>query len=155
MTFRNQAFLVAPRVRLNIEIEMEIKEEFCARLESIKSEEESQGDIEPTALSEKYEASSQHPEVIWQTNDDISLSSRCRLCAILDNDMVDVFSSPKTEDILEKISYCLPIMVRTNHVVLEPNYEPYFRLFLERSVTEKEKFFKLLLRPRFDLQPLT
>lgn len=100
-----------------IETAIEIEEEFCATLESIKSEEERQDDIKLAELPEKYvaqriEGSSRFSERTWQSNDDVSSSMRCRLCAIPNDDMVDIFSSDKTEDILEKVQYSLPIVVR-------------------------------------------
>lgn len=46
---------------------------------------------------------------------DVCLPMRCRLCAIPNNAMVDIFSSDViTKDIVEKIEYCLCIVVRRN-----------------------------------------
>lgn len=101
-----------------IDTGIEIEEEFYVNMESIKSEAEINFDTKPAAtLPQKYkvqniEVCSQYSEVTWQSNNDVSLSLRCRLCAIPNNDMVYIFSSPEAGDILEKIQYSLPIMVR-------------------------------------------
>lgn len=44
---------------------------------------------------------------------DIHCSLRCRLCAMPDNDMTDIFTSNETgKNILDMIDYCLPVVVR-------------------------------------------
>lgn len=62
--------------------------------------------------------SSEYSKGIMQSTKDVPLLLRCRLCALPNDDMVDIFSPNETEkDILEHITYCLRIVVR-NHSCL-------------------------------------
>lgn len=68
----------------------------------------------------KYEAqesaeSSECSEVISQPTNDAGSLLRCRLCALPNNNMVDIFNPSQTQDnILHKIRQCLRIVVRHN-----------------------------------------
>lgn len=79
----------------------EIEEEFWAVMENVKPE----VDNNPTISQVHLEEYSQSYEV--------SPPLRCRLCAIPDDDMVNIFDRNRTDrSIVEKIERCLPIVVR-------------------------------------------
>lgn len=81
-------------VRAEKRIKVEIEEEFCAVMENIKSE-----------VTETFHVTDCQV---------VPLSSRCRLCTIPNNDMVDIFNSNESgKHIFDMIKHCLPIVVRT------------------------------------------
>lgn len=97
--------------------ETEIEEEFCAVMESIKSEDTIIVKAEPNTLtvdSKDHGSEKSSSEVIAQSNGDARIpSSRCRLCAIPNTDMVEIFRSNETAAaISEMIKDCLSIVVR-------------------------------------------
>lgn len=88
---------------IKTEIKTEIEGEFYTRMVSENNED---------LISEKNSKS------LSQSDHDIFLPLRCRLCAIPKNDMVDIFSCNESkEDISVMIKHCLPIVVsiRINH----------------------------------------
>lgn len=95
--------------------ETEVEEEFYAVMETIKSEEQKAIDMKSTVLIENdqgctTEKSSDDFEMISDVTDGL-----CRLCAIQNNDMINIFSSQGAEeDIVGKIERSLRIVVRSH-----------------------------------------
>lgn len=82
-----------------VEVKIEVKEEFHLDKYDVH----------------KPEKGSQFYEVMLPVNTDMCQPLRCRLCAIPNSDMIDMFSCYQTEaNIVEKIKYCLRIVVRSN-----------------------------------------
>lgn len=110
---------MSERSQTEIETKMDIEEEFCGVMEDIKSEEAKPSDIKPVMLpkyheSHRYEKGQDVHEVLSQSNDDEPSPMLCRICAIANDDMVDIFYScdETEENILGMINDCLPIVVR-------------------------------------------
>lgn len=90
-----------------VEVKLEIKEEFWGEVDGIHSEE--------MIVDSGVERFSNSSEVISRLSKDVRLPSRCRLCALPNYNMVDIFNSYKIEDdIVEQIKYCLRIVVRSH-----------------------------------------
>lgn len=115
-----------------------MEEEFYNIVEDIVKSEDMESDTTIQAIlpdryyseiSEECSELSELSESMPQSNDNISLSLRCRLCAIAYDDMVDVFSpNVKGHNIIEKIELCLCIMVRRALAMITSSSEMKYQL---------------------------
>lgn len=115
---------VSGKSETETDVKIEIKEEFCAALDGMITEEVTHSGNQRTVSPETYGA--QRPErnhqfynATFPSSSDKRLPPRCRLCASQAIHMVDMLDPNESgKNILGKIEKCLPIVVRTNLLYL-------------------------------------